>query len=334
MKKLLSFLLLLLLAACPARALEEANTALIVEDVPVYLPEVYIYMFSAEQEYAEIVEYYKTYLGIDYWSLEYPNGMTISQMVKSDVFKEILMMNVFYSMALDRGLSLSASEKEACRRHARDACAMLPSCYAERIPQSALESVLEKQRLADRMYSMLLGETDVNEITVADGIDRSLYATYDVEYLFCPLIDIDENGATETLAAEKEALVSEKLSEARSLEALSEAQARYGEYNIHYATASFYTSDAAIDPVLLDTVKALQPGETSGVIKTDHGLFLIRLIDNTGETAYRAAVATAVYAAREEAFSKEYNLLFMNAEYEINVSFWDTVMPGMSDFPD
>lgn len=334
MKKLLAMLLAVLLLANGASAASDESAALTVSGIPVEKAEIYLYMLNAEREYAQIVEYYKTYLGLDYWSLEYANGMTVSQMVKSDVFKEILMMNVFYAMALEEGLSLTRAETDACRIDAEETYALLPVSYAKHIPASSLSSVLEKQRLADKMYSMLLSKTEIDEEKAAAGVDRDLYTTYEVEYLFRSATDFDENGRSAPLSAEKENEIRSAMESAKTLPALSECPPLFPHLNLHYAKTSFSENAGEIDPILIREVHRLQPGETGDVIKTDFGLFLIRLLDDTGNEAYEAAVDAALYAAREEAFSEEYNRLFMNAEYEINVSFWDTIMPGMTSDPD
>ena len=78
-----------------------------------------------------------------------------------------------------------------------------------------------------------------------------------------------------------------------------------------------------VDQTLLDTVQTMTVGETSGVIKTDYGLFVVRLLDNTDTLAYEDAVAQALYQARADAFSETYNRLYEQTECEINESFWD-----------
>lgn len=334
MKKLFSLVLIGLLLASGVQAECEESRALTVSGVTVEKAEVYIYMLNAEKEYAAIVEYYKTYLGLDYWSLEYANGMTVSQMVKSDVFKEMLMMNVFYAMALEKGLYLTDAESAACLADAQKTYALLPVSYAEHIPADSLKNVYEKQRLADKMYSMLLSEVEIDEEAAVSRVDQSLYSTYEVEYLFRSAADFNENGYYEALSPETEAEIRKAFESAETLESLSEAEALYPHLNLHYAKATFSASDPDIDPVLIREIQTLKPGETGRVLKTDFGLFIIRLLDDSGSAAYEAAIAEALCAAREEAFSEEYNRLFMNAEYEINVSFWDTIMPGMTSDPD
>ena len=333
MKTLLSFLLCVLVLFSSAGFSEE-EPAVTVSGVPVPKAEAYVYLLSAETEYAEIVEYYKNYLGVNYWSLEYANGMTVSQMVKSDVFKELLMMNLFYAMAQEKNLRLSADEKNACREDAKNTYALLPVSAASYLTEDALFQVFEKQRLADRMYSLLLSETEIDEESIIRSVNKDDFKTYEVEYLFRSNTDYSANGKAMMLTPEKEAEVLKAFERAAALESLEDTVSLYPDLDLLYANAVFSHEDTQIDRALMAVVTRLSPGETGRVARTDYGLFLIRLISNEGSAAYDAQVAEKLYQAREAAFSETYNRLFMNAEYEINVSFWDAVTPGMMRSPD
>lgn len=333
MKKYAVFLLIICLLFNITGTADE-QYALKVENIPVSVTEAYIYILNAEKEYADIADYYASYLDIDFWSMEYTNGMTVSQMIKSDVFKEILMMNVFYSMAGEKKLTLSSSEKTACREDAEKTYALLPVTSAALIDRNSLARVFEKQRLADRMYSMLLSETEIDEESVISSIDRNAYKTYEVEYLFRSLTDYTAQSGAQMISKEKEREIHDAFNSAKTSPSLKDAAEKLSSLDILYASASFSSNDEAIEEKLIKTVMRLSPGEISGTVKTDYGLFLIRLIDDSGTEAYDTAVADALRAAREEAFSAEYNQLFLNADYEINVSFWDAVMPGKTELPD
>lgn len=324
-RKLLLFLLVF--AFIPS-SLSEDDFALTIDGQKVSFTEAYIYIISAEQEYADVAKYYKDYLDIDYWSLTYANGMTVSQMIKSDVFDQIKSMNVFYALALENGMMLTEKEREACRADALEAYQALSVANACRIDQDELAFVFEKQLLADRMYSIHLHSMPVNEADIRDSITAGDYITYDVHYLFRSFDDFDESGKSIPLSKEKETLIEEALTQAISLPSLDAAPELYPALDLLYGNSSFLSGDTSIDPTLLKTAQSLSLGETSGIIKTDSGLFLIRLIDNTSLAAYEQAVQNALYQAREDAFFPEKEAILRKCEYEINVSFWNTIAPG------
>lgn len=312
-------------------ALSEDNVALTIGGEPVSFTEAEIYILNAEEEYSEIAQYYEDYLGIDYWMLTYTNGMTISQSVKSDVFDEIKAMNIFYIMAKDNGLMLTPEEKRLCRLDAQTAYQALKQADQAKIDLNDLALVFEKQLMADRMYSVCLEKTNIDQQPIIDAIDKSLYITYEVEYLFRSYDDFDAYGGCIPLTADKRMQIEAVLrgvSEADDFKAIA---AEHSALDILYGCTSFITGDSTIDLTLLEAAKTLNEGELSGIITTDLGLFLIKLTGNTGTQAYEQAVAEALYAAREAAFSEDKAALIRECRYEINISFWNTLAPGAGD---
>lgn len=299
-------LLLIALFLLPAAVSENAFT---VNGQPVSEAEARIYLMNAESSYGDIVAYYRDFLGIDYWSLTTANGMTAAEAVKSDVFRELVMLNVFYAMALDEGVSLTDTEKTACATEAKAYYASLPLSSASALTEADVEDVMRKQRLADRMYSMLLGEIEIDEDAVVASVDPALYRAYDVEYLLSP-------AGNEQTEEEIERLRDE------------ESWAGLTDESVIYGTARISSADESADRSLLNAASLLEIGETSGIIKTDYGLFIIRMTDSLDPSAYEDALESALYEARRNAFQADYNALYSDAEYEINVSFWDSVTIG------
>ncbi len=329
-KKLLALCLLLsLLATAPSYA--QDDYALIIEGNPVSLTEANIYIINAEQAYSDIASYYEDYLGIDYWSLTYANGMTVSQMIKSDVFDQIKAMNVFYAMALENGMRLTDNEKKACKKDAENAYQALSVTDAEKIDLDALSFVYEKQLLADRMYSVCLDGVTIDEEAVYASVNASDYIKYDVEYLFRSFDDFDENGHQHPLTEEKRASVEDIFQNANAFSSLEEAAFSDTTLDILYGNTVFLSSDPSVDHRLIEAAEALEIGMLSGIIKTDLGLFLIRLLDNSDESAYEAAIQEKLFSAKEEAFLEEKTELIRKCEYEINVSVWRTLTPGANE---
>ena len=329
MRKVIFLFFLALLIVCPA--FSEEDFALTISGETVSFTEAEIYVINAEQEYTQVAEYYRKYLGIDYWTLTYANGMTVSEMIKSDVFDEIKSMNIFYSMAKTNGLTLTAAEKKACRLHAENTFHTLSVTDAEKINVDDLAYVFEKQRLADRMYSMCLLETIIDEEAVKNSVNRELYVTYEVEYLFRSFDDFDENGSCIPLSSEKRAVIERLMSAASAHPSLEEAALADPSLDILFGRISLVSGDESIDETLLSEVKKLSVGELSGVINTDHGLFLLKLTDNTDTAAYENALSAALHQARENAFSEKKEALTRECVYEINIPFWNTLSPGAKD---
>lgn len=328
-KKILSLLLIMMLFLSNAYA--ESTAALTVGGKPVSFTEANIYIINAEKEYASVCKYYEDYLGIDYWSLTYANGMTVSQMIKADVFDQILSMNAFYLMSLESGMRLTESEIAACRKDAEDAYHALSVTDAEKIDVNELSDVFEKQLLAGRMYSVLLEETEVDMDAVSASVDPAEYVSYDVEYLFRSFDDFDENGKAVYVADKKLREIENALEDAITHPSLASVPDLHPALDLLYGTTSLLSGDDNVDTALLNEARTLAVGETSGIIKTDFGLFLLRLTDNRNPSAYERALEEALYEAREDAFLSEKEDLINAYEYEINVSFWNTLAPGAGE---
>ena len=326
------FAFLLIASFLPLTAARAQQTyALLTEGQTVSLTEANIYIIHAEQTYRDIQSYYDDYLGIDYWSLTYANGMTVSQMVKSDVFDQIKAVNLFYAMALENGMRLTQAEKEACRKDAESTYHALSVTDAEKIDLNELGFVYEKQLLADRMYSVCLDGAVIDEEAVRASVSPSDYLLYDVEYLFRSFDDFDENGRQRSLSREKQAAVESLFNNAGAFSSFEEAALSEETLDILCGKTAFLSSDASVDHRLIEAARSLEIGQRSGIIITDLGLFLLKLIDNTDTSAYEAAVENALFAAREEAFLAEKTELIRKCQYEINVSVWRTLTPGKNE---
>ncbi|MBQ1258358.1 MAG: hypothetical protein IIX93_13930 [Clostridia bacterium] len=328
-KHFLLFLALTLLFLPAAHA--QDNIALTIGTSPVSFTEASIYIINAEKEYESVSQYYEDYLGVDYWSLTYANGMTVSQIIKADVFDQILSMNVFYLSALENGMRLTADEIAACRTDADNAYKALSVNDAKKIDPDDLAHVFQKQLLAGRMYSVLLEAAEIDYDAVYASVDPRKYVSYDVEYLFRSWDDFDENGKAVQIADEKLSQIKAALHEAKNHPSLGDVPALYPDLDLLCGTTTLISGDSTVDKTLLARAQALEISETSEIIKTDLGLFVIRMIDNQSLSAYERAVDEAIFEARETAFSAEKEALINSFEYEINVSFWNTLAPGAGE---
>ena len=309
----------------------EETAALIIGGRPVSFTEAYIYIINAENEYESVSKYYEDYLGVDYWSLTYANGMTVSQMIKSDVFDQIRSMNAFFLMALENGMRLTGEEIEACRKDAESAYQALSVTNASKIDEGELASVFEKQLLAGRMYSICLLEMEIDEDAVRASVDAENYVSYDVEYLFRSFDDFDENGKAVSISNEKQSQIENALLSARENPSFESVPSLFPALDLLYGTTSLISGDDTVDKTLLSAAQTLSIGETSGIIKTDFGLFILRLNDNLSSSAYDKAIQNALMNAREEAFSAQKEAILKECEYEINVSFWNSLAPGAGE---
>lgn len=309
-----------------ARA-EAQSPALVVNGVEASRAEAVFYMFSAQNGYREVAAYYEDFLGVDYWNLKDASGMTVYSMIKADVFRELLMMNVYYEKSKGMGISLSDADARACAEDAQRAYASLTQAQAGKLTPEDIARVLEKQLLADRAYHLLIARTPVDEDAVKAEVNAGDYVLYELEYLYRVNAEIAGDGRLTPISEARKQECLNALNAARELEALISAKAAFPEAELAYDTLRFLSCDTDIDDKLKTAAMSLAPGETSGVIETDTGWFVMRLTDDSSDEGYQAAVESALYEARKAAYQTEYEREYARAEYVFDVQFWDTLSP-------
>lgn len=313
--------LMLTLMLATVQALADEETAVTINGNPVSFAEARVYACAAKSGYEDIVAYYRDFLGLDYWTIPCDDGRSAAEAVKSDVLRELVMVNVFWRLALDDGLTSSEADKAVAESDAHEFFTSLPDTESTGFTEADVNTVFLKQQLADRKCSRLLNEMDIDEDAVRAAMNPEDYVIYDLSYLFHPLTDVDENGASVSLTPLREQEIGQTMLDCMHAVSPQEAAAAHPE--LTWGEASLTAGSGEIDPTLLDAVKSLSVGETSGVIKTDYGLFVVSLLDNTNTLAYEDAVDQALYQARQDAFSETYNRLYEQTDCKINESFWE-----------
>lgn len=259
-----------------------AEPALTVGNVTITDGEVRACACMAAESYRETVEYYAEYLGIDYWALEYPGGMTVEQCVASDVFRQLVLTCALCDLAGSNGIRLSSVDSERCKG---EAAAWFDTLTEPSFTADDARGLYEKQLLAGRVYAVLVLATDVDP----DKIICEPSVVYCTEYIhsitdadFSP--DVFDNPESSEF------------------------------------TKSTMDITSAYPEEFISAVSALEPGEISDPIKTEYGLFMFKLTEIRSET-YDEANARALYMAKEQAFAAELDRLYSEVSYTIHDSF-------------
>lgn len=317
MRRATALFVVILLILAPSALSEDWAFALNGEKVS--SAEAAIYVYNAEASYAVVAEYYERYLGVDFWSLEYDNGLTVSETVKADVFKNLVMMNIFYRLAVERGMSLNSLENEFCKCEADAYWSMVSETENLGFTYDDVLSLYKKQLLAELIYESEAAKSEIDENAVIESIDKEACISYEVEYL-CARRESAKDGFS--------AEVSEALSEIDNDDSFLEFAEANPDLGVMYFLTTFTAADENVDRAIINAVSQLEVGEMSNVIETDYGLFLMRLIDNTDTCAYDETVKKALYEARTKAYKIVYDEMYNLAEYEINVDYWDSLALG------
>ena len=312
-KRILAMLMLLVM--CSVCALSEAEPALIVNGSEISCCEADAWMDLVRSTYAEICDYYQRCLGVSYWSLTYPNGLSVWMSVKSDAFEQLVMISLLSSLADEYGVELSQAEQSAISQSARSHLAQAPNAS---FSLSDMEAVLTRQLLAQKVYGLLASHQSIDEESVRAGVSQSDCAACRAEYLCAPYSLYAQSG-------EARASEAERLKRIAAFEGpYASAVALNPDLDSGYVT---FTYSKLEKDARLKSLLTLQPGELSEVIETDFGLFIFRMGETDSAEVYESEVEEALWQARVQAFQAEYERMYEQCDYALSSEYWDSLKP-------
>lgn len=139
--------------------LNEDSAAVSVGKTTVPYKEYKAYYYFMESQYADI-------LSKDIWTYKgaLDGGKTIRQEAVEDVLRLIIQVKVITKAAAVQGVKLAADEKEEADYNAKKFCEGLSDQIkqANNITQPLLTQIFEENKLAEKMYRVIIGKVDVN----------------------------------------------------------------------------------------------------------------------------------------------------------------------------
>ena len=274
--------------------------------------------FTSEflDSYRDVADYYRDYLGVDFWALSYPDGVSVWESVRRDAREQLVMLGVYLSMAGEKNVTLSAEEKDAALQSAGSAFSLLADPGFSR---EDMEALYLKRAFGDKVLALLLADTDVDEEAVKNGVDPENYVLRGAEFLCIPYYVY--YGSEESRRAAEETLL--------SLAADEDFGDGHLKEHPEVVKGSFTVGAPGTDDGgLSDAARGLREGEVSGVVSTQLGLFTVRLTGETDTAPYEEAVRDALNAARRDAFSGEVERLYESADCVFSSAYWSTAERG------
>ncbi len=312
MKRIGALLTAIVLLVCP---MARAETALSVNGAEVSRGEADAWMFLVRDSYAEINDWYERCLGVSYWSLSYPNGMSVWMSVKSDAFKQLVMLCLLAARAPELGVTLTQAERSAAGKRAEE---YISAAGSVGFTAEDMRALLEREALAQKVYALLVSYQDIDEESVRAAVDADACAALKAEYLCAPR----EVYSGSAQAREKTESELRRMAGFRG--AYSEAVRLNPDFSSGFTVLSFRRLRK--DPAL-SALAELDEGMVSGIIETDLGLFIFRVAETGSEELYEAAVEDALWKARTQAFEAEFERMYEQCDYELSSEYWDSLRP-------
>jgi len=341
-KRIVSLLLVFLLAigmtfatGCSKKDASTGALVVTVGDNKIYMNEMMYYIYDAEAQGASYEAMAQQYYGTSYWDIPVSEGVTMRDKTKGSLIDNAIQIEILYEKAVDAGKTLTEKEITANKTSIKSA---LKSFTKEQLKltgftEKSLLKTINKLTLAGKYNTELVDGFDIDDKAITDGISIEDNRQYNTEYLFIPTTTYDASykAVAKTDEEKKAALNSitaalEKVKAGEEFSAITKA-----DTTITTSTLNFVYGDKKAESAYQEAAITLKnDAYTTDIVETESGYFIVKMVDNNSTESYDKAVADAISAAEQEAFTTEYDKMKKDYTTTINTKFWDTVILGQT----
>ncbi|WP_310601829.1 peptidylprolyl isomerase [Anaerosporobacter sp.] len=294
----------------------------------------YIYSYESQIDYMD--QMYQYYFNTGYWDMEIEEGKTIRQDSKEQAMTTAIRYEVLYKEAIKNNYSLTDDEIATIKENS---VAVIEEMSEEQLKLTGFteETVTEIQKkwsLTDKYYQDLIDALDVDDEAIKASIDKEEYKEYSVEYILVPTTTEDAEGNVTSLSDDEKKAAKEKADKMYNIVKesgkLADGVADDDDESTVYTDLSFLPNDEneTTNKTFMEEAMKLANEEISGVIETEDGYYIIRMVDNAATTKYEEAVTTAIQEVEDAKFDEEFAVLEKSYNVEINDKVWDKVVMG------
>lgn len=269
----------------------------------VTLEEAWLYLKTMQSQY-------ESYYGDSIWENKVTdeNGkeITLAEATKKDIIKQIKMVKYMSSEAQKLKLTLTEEEKKELTANAES---FIESVSKEDVEQTGItkevvQKVYEENALASKFHDDLMKK---EEIAISDEESRQ-YKTYN---LLFETFEYDEQGQKKDFDAKKKAKQKAKAEEAlarikkgeKDLVKLAE------EYKADKSSEYTFGDDGTTAPEYAKAAMKLKKGEISGIVESEFGYHIIKMIDPNDKEASEQKKQELRQQKENEFFIKKYEEL-------------------------
>ncbi len=314
---------------------KKEDLALTIDDEKLTMADMLYYIYSYESQISYMDQMYQYYFGTGYWDMEIEEGKTIRDDSKEQAMDTAIRYEVLYREAIKKDYKLTDDEIKEIETNTASIMEQM-SEEDKKLTGFTEESVNEIQKkwaITDKYYGDLIDSFDIDDDAIKAGIDKEQYKEYSTEYIYVTTVSKDEEGNATPLsddevkaAKEKIDAIYEKVKDSKNLEDGIED----GDTSVDYTDLSFLPNDEneQTNKTYMEEAMKLKNGEISGVVETDEGYYIIKMVDDSATTSYDEAVDTAIQEAEEARFEEEFKTIKAAYKVEVNDKIWDKVVMG------
>lgn len=316
------------------------DVALTVDNEDLTMEEMLYYIYSYESQIDYMDQMYQYYFNTGYWDMEVEEGKTIRQDAKDQAMDTAIRYEVLYREAMKKDYSLTDDEIKTIKENS---ASVIEQMSEEQLAltgftEEAITTIQQKWAITDKYYQDLIDSFDIDDKAIKKGIDKDQYKEYSTEYIMVPTATTDDQGNSTPLsddekkaAKEKIEAIYDKVKDSKNLEdGISD-----GDSDVTYTDLSFLPNDEneTADKTFMKEAMKLANGEISGIVETDEGYYIIKMVDDSATTSYDEAVDTAIKEAEDARFEEEFKTIQESYNVKINDKVWDKVVMGNNTIP-
>lgn len=339
-KKKICYVLILacsifLLTSCKGREKDSDNSSVVVftiNDSNVYLDEVLYRVWESEDENSYYSGNFSEQYGESYWDSDIIEGTTVSESLKEELYDDIVRDTLLYQKAAEEGYSLTEDEKELYKEEAENELDAMNSDVKKTIgaTKELLISMKEKKAIVSKYFAELLDTYEVDEEAIRDSYQPEDYKQLDLQTIGFSKYTYAEDGTETAKSKEEDQMGLESLKEiakeAKSVEDLNDLLTDDSD-TLETEDLSVIPGDSACDEAIEEAALDMKPGDTSDIIETDEGYYIVKLLDNTSKDAYEETVSQAITQEKYKQFDEYFDTLKKDASIQ-STDQWDSIKVG------
>lgn len=277
------------------------------DGVDVNLDEVWLYADISKAKYES---QYGSIFGDSLWTTEVStddegNAVTLETTVKDNVIDQIKHIIVLNNKAEELGVSLTDAELKKAKKSAKafvkedEGKAIMEETGAN---QELIQKLYEQNALASKVRQKMIEDTDT-EVSDEEARQTTIYK------LVFPKTKTDEQtGETSDMNKNELAQQKKKADEAyKKLQSGTSIEDLAKEYDIESTTDETFSKGESLEGEKFETaIYKLKDGETTGVMDTDAGYVIAKLVALTDKDATEEKKSEIIQERQQEEYEREY----------------------------
>lgn len=306
-------LCLLQLTACKKnRQEDDFNTSKVevftINDTKVYLDEVLYRVYDIERENSEYSKSYQEQYGKSYWDSEIVEGVAVKDNLKEQLYDEIVRDTLLYQEAVKNNVTLDKEEKAACQKEAETEQNVMSKDEVKAVgaDKALLIALQERKLITSKYFSSLLDTYQVDQDGIKESVEPGEYEQIDIQMIEFSKFNYGDEGTEIAKSEEENQMGLESLEhvakKAKTVEDLNDLLEE--EDTLETEDLCIIPGESACEQEIEDAAKVLKPGETSDIIETEKGYYIIRLLSKSQKENSEEEVANAVLREKYKQFDR------------------------------